>query len=115
MHRELLAVGQWSGARNHPRRRYGGPTVAPLHGLWPGARRSVLRGFPLPPEFRLPHVRARAGGGHTRNGHPAMDVLSTILACSLYLEDDSIVRAIAESNSQSNPYFVLDASIDRIE
>jgi hypothetical protein len=43
-----------------------------------------------------------------------MDVLTTILTCSLYLADDSLVRAIAESTSQRNPYFVLDTSIDRI-
>jgi Transglycosylase SLT domain len=41
-----------------------------------------------------------------------MDVLSAILACSLYASDDDLVRAIAESNSQSNPYFVVDTSID---
>jgi hypothetical protein len=43
-----------------------------------------------------------------------MDVLTTILTCSLYLADDSLVRAIAESTSQRNPYFVLDTAIDRI-
>ena len=43
-----------------------------------------------------------------------MDVLTTILTCSLYLADDSLVRAIAESSSQRNPYFVLDTSIERI-
>ncbi len=41
-----------------------------------------------------------------------MDVLSAILACSLYASDDDLVRAIAESNSQSNPDFVTDAAID---
>lgn len=41
-----------------------------------------------------------------------MDVLTTILTCSLYIADDGLVRAIAESNPQSNPYFVLDASVD---
>jgi hypothetical protein len=41
-----------------------------------------------------------------------MDVLTAILACSLYASDDDLVRAIAESNSQSNPYFVQDACID---
>jgi hypothetical protein len=41
-----------------------------------------------------------------------MDLLSTILACSLYVDDDPLVRAIAESNSQSNPDFVFDASVD---
>ena len=41
-----------------------------------------------------------------------MDLLSTILTCSLYLTGDDVVRAIAESTSQSNPYFVFDASMD---
>ncbi len=41
-----------------------------------------------------------------------MDVLTTILTCSLYLADDDLVRAIATSTSQSNPYFVLDTSVD---
>jgi hypothetical protein len=41
-----------------------------------------------------------------------LELLSTILSCSLYLADDDLVRAIAESNSQSNPYFVLDTTID---
>jgi hypothetical protein len=41
-----------------------------------------------------------------------MDVLTTILTCSLYFADDSLVRAIAESTPDKNPYFVLDASID---
>lgn len=41
-----------------------------------------------------------------------MDLLTTILTCSLYVSDDSLVRAIAESTSQGNPYFVLDASVD---
>jgi hypothetical protein len=41
-----------------------------------------------------------------------MDVLTTILACSLYISDDALVRAIAESSAQSNPYFVIDASVD---
>jgi Transglycosylase SLT domain len=44
-----------------------------------------------------------------------MDVLTTILTCSLYLADDSLVRAIAESTSQSNPYFVFDAAVDMTE
>jgi hypothetical protein len=43
-----------------------------------------------------------------------MDLLTTILTCSLYLADDNLVRAIAESSSQRNPYFVLDTSIERI-
>jgi hypothetical protein len=41
-----------------------------------------------------------------------MDLLSAILTCSLYLADDGLVRAIAESTSESNPYFVMDASVD---
>ncbi|MGD0680239.1 MAG: hypothetical protein ABSC94_33090 [Polyangiaceae bacterium] len=41
-----------------------------------------------------------------------MDVLTTILTCSLYLADDALVRAIAESTSEKNPYFVLDTSVD---
>jgi len=41
-----------------------------------------------------------------------MDVLTTILTCSLYLADDDLVRAIATSTSESNPYFVLDSSVD---
>ncbi len=41
-----------------------------------------------------------------------MDVLTTILTCSLYLGDDSLVRAIAESTPDKNPYFVVDASMD---
>jgi hypothetical protein len=41
-----------------------------------------------------------------------MDLLTTILTCSLYISDDALVRAIAESSAQSNPYFVIDASVD---
>jgi hypothetical protein len=41
-----------------------------------------------------------------------MDLLTTILACSLYPSDDALVRAIAEGPSQKNPYFVLSAAID---
>jgi hypothetical protein len=44
-----------------------------------------------------------------------MDVLTTILSCSLYLADDDLVRAIAQSTSEGDPDFVFDASIDRIE
>ena len=40
-----------------------------------------------------------------------MDVLSAILGCSLYM-DDNLVRAIVESTSQSNPYFVQNVSLD---
>jgi hypothetical protein len=40
-----------------------------------------------------------------------MDLLATILACSLYFDDD-LVRAIAESNSHANPYFVTDVGIE---
>ena len=38
-----------------------------------------------------------------------MDVLTAILACSLY-RDDALVRAIAESNSRGNPYSLVDAT-----
>ena len=41
-----------------------------------------------------------------------MDLLATILTCSLYISDDALVRAIAESTPESNPYFVVDASLD---
>ena len=41
-----------------------------------------------------------------------MDLLTTILSCSLYLADDDLVRAIAQSTSEANPDFVLDASVD---
>ena len=44
-----------------------------------------------------------------------MDLLTAILTCSLYAADDGLVRAIAESNPQSNPYFVLDASSNPTE
>jgi hypothetical protein len=39
-----------------------------------------------------------------------MDVLTAILACSLY-RDDALVRAIAESNSHGNLYSVVDATL----
>jgi hypothetical protein len=41
-----------------------------------------------------------------------MDLLTTILACSLYASDDALVRAIAEGSSGKNPYLVLDAALD---
>jgi|HubBroStandDraft_1064217.scaffolds.fasta_scaffold28619_2 hypothetical protein len=41
-----------------------------------------------------------------------MDLLTTILACSLYASDDALVRAIAEGPSGKNPYLVLDAAVD---
>jgi hypothetical protein len=41
-----------------------------------------------------------------------MDVLAAVLACSLYPADDALVRALAESNSHGNPYFVFDPTID---
>jgi len=44
-----------------------------------------------------------------------MDVLTALLACSLYPADDALVRAIAESNSDSNPYFVYDPTLDPAE
>jgi hypothetical protein len=44
-----------------------------------------------------------------------MDLLTTILSCSLYLADDDLVRAIAQSTSDANPNFVVDASVDWTE
>jgi|HubBroStandDraft_1064217.scaffolds.fasta_scaffold01951_10 hypothetical protein len=43
-----------------------------------------------------------------------MDLPSILLTCSLHF-DDPLVRALAESNSHSNPYFVFDPSIDPTE
>jgi hypothetical protein len=40
-----------------------------------------------------------------------MDLLSLLLTCSLHF-DDALVRALAESNSHANPYFVFDPSLD---
>ena len=39
-----------------------------------------------------------------------MDLLATILTCSLYASDDAVVRAIAEGASASNPYFVVNTA-----
>jgi hypothetical protein len=39
-----------------------------------------------------------------------MDVLATILTCSLYASDDAVVRAIAEGPSGKNPYFVVNTA-----
>jgi hypothetical protein len=44
-----------------------------------------------------------------------MDLLTTILTCSLYASDDALVRAIAEGPSGSNPYLVLDPVADAAE
>ena len=41
-----------------------------------------------------------------------MDLLITILTCSLYASDDAVVRAIAEGPSGNNPYLVLDPVAD---
>jgi hypothetical protein len=41
-----------------------------------------------------------------------MDLLTAILTCSLYISDDALVQAIAESTAQNNPFFVIDASVD---
>ena len=41
-----------------------------------------------------------------------MDLLTTILTCSLYASDDALVRAIAEGPSGTNPYFVLNTAVD---
>lgn len=39
-----------------------------------------------------------------------MDLLTAMLACSVYTSDDALVRAIADSNSHGNQYAVLDAA-----
>jgi hypothetical protein len=39
-----------------------------------------------------------------------MDLLTAILACSLYPSDDALVRAIAQSNSHGNEFAVIDAA-----
>jgi hypothetical protein len=39
-----------------------------------------------------------------------MDLLATILTCSLYASDDAAVRAIAEGSSGKNPYFVVNTA-----
>lgn len=39
-----------------------------------------------------------------------MDLLATILTCSLYASDDAVVRAIAEGPSGKNPYFVVNTA-----
>jgi hypothetical protein len=41
-----------------------------------------------------------------------MDLLTTILTCSLYASDDAMVRAIAEGPSRNNPALVLDPVAD---
>jgi hypothetical protein len=44
-----------------------------------------------------------------------MDLLTTILTCSLYASDDALVRAIAEGPSGKNPYLVLNPVTDSAE
>jgi hypothetical protein len=44
-----------------------------------------------------------------------MDLLTTILTCSLYASDDPMVRAIAEGPSGNHPYLVLDPVADSTE
>jgi hypothetical protein len=39
-----------------------------------------------------------------------MDLLATILTCSLYASDDAVVRAIAEGPSGNNPYFLVNTA-----
>ena len=39
-----------------------------------------------------------------------MDLLATILTCSLYASDDAVVRAIAEGPSGKNPYFLVNTA-----
>ena len=41
-----------------------------------------------------------------------MDLLSVLLACNLYTADEPLVRAIAQSNSHSNTFSVVDPSMD---
>ena len=41
-----------------------------------------------------------------------MDLLATILTCSLYASDDALVRAIAEGPSGKNPYFILNTAVE---
>ncbi len=41
-----------------------------------------------------------------------MDLLTALLACNLYVADEPLVRAIAQSNSHGNPYAVVDAATD---
>jgi hypothetical protein len=44
-----------------------------------------------------------------------MDLLATILTCSLYASDDAVVRAIAEGPSGKNPYLVTGPVADLSE
>lgn len=44
-----------------------------------------------------------------------MDLLTALLACNLYAADEPLVRAIAESNSHSNPYYVADPAAEDTE
>ena len=44
-----------------------------------------------------------------------MDLLATILTCSLYASDDAVVRAIAEGPSGKNPYFVVNTAAPAAE
>jgi hypothetical protein len=44
-----------------------------------------------------------------------MDLLATILTCSLYASDDAVVRAIAEGPSGNNPYLVTGPVADAAE
>jgi hypothetical protein len=44
-----------------------------------------------------------------------MDLLATILTCSLYASDDALVRAIAEGPSGNNPYLVTGPVADSAE
>ena len=44
-----------------------------------------------------------------------MDLLATILTCSLYASDDAVVRAIAEGPSDPNPYFVTNTAVVETE
>src|SRR5260221_3502012 len=44
-----------------------------------------------------------------------MDLLTTILTCSLYASDDALVRAIAEGPIGKNPYLVLNPVAESAE
>jgi hypothetical protein len=44
-----------------------------------------------------------------------MDLLATILTCSLYASDDALVRAIAEGPAASNPYAVVNPASESTE
>src|ERR1019366_7339695 len=115
VHRRRDAHGQRHAARRHRDRGHPRQAPASRRALWTGARGRSLRRIPLRHELRLAHVWTRAAGQHPRNGDAPMDLLTTILTCSLYVSDDALVRAIAEGPSGKNPYLVLDPVADSAE